>query len=110
MNFDEYQAKALSTLIQTDDNLLTTLRMVLGLNGEAGEIAEKFKKVLRDDNGEISQKFKEDMIKELGDVLWYIVVLARLLNINLNDIAQCNIEKLAKRKAENKIKGSGDNR
>jgi NTP pyrophosphatase (non-canonical NTP hydrolase) len=83
----------------------------LGIAGEAGEVAEKIKKQIRDFKGDFnSSQFKIELIKELGDVLWYIANLAYDLNIPLNLIARTNLDKLAKRQKENKLHGKGDNR
>ena len=82
----------------------------LGLVGEAGEVAEKMKKVLRDNDGVISEEKKEEITKELGDVLWYIANLSKELNVSLEDVAQKNIEKLQSRQQRNELHGSGDNR
>lgn len=83
---------------------------VLGLCGEAGEVAEKVKKVMRDDGGEFSAAKRQEIAKELGDVLWYCAALATELDLDLGDIAQTNLDKLASRQARGKIGGSGDNR
>ncbi len=80
----------------------------LGLAGEAGELANKIKKIIRGDY-DISQ-IKNDLIDELGDVLWYIARLADELDITLEEVALKNIQKLSKRLKENKIKGTGDKR
>ncbi|HPM38838.1 MAG TPA: nucleoside triphosphate pyrophosphohydrolase family protein, partial [Candidatus Pacearchaeota archaeon] len=82
----------------------------LGLVGEAGEVAEKMKKVLRDNDGVISEEKREEITKELGDVLWYIANLSKELNVSLEDVAQKNIEKLQSRQQRNELHGSGDNR
>ncbi|MDB5175716.1 MAG: MazG nucleotide pyrophosphohydrolase [Candidatus Saccharibacteria bacterium] len=109
MTFDEYQAAALKTARKkTDRDEL--LHLVLGLMGEAGEIAEKFKKLIRDHESDESKIDRADIGKELGDVLWYIAVLANYLDIPLDDIATKNIAKLADRQKRGTIKGSGDNR
>ncbi|MDD2909887.1 MAG: nucleoside triphosphate pyrophosphohydrolase family protein [Candidatus Pacebacteria bacterium] len=109
MNFNEYQQKARQTAIypNKDNNFIYP---TLGLVGEAGEVAEKIKKVIRDNNGIITQEKKEEIKKELGDVLWYIANLAHELNIDLEDIAEGNIEKLFSRMERNKVHGDGDNR
>ena len=109
MNFNEYQQKARQTAIypNRDNNFIYP---TLGLVGEAGEVAEKIKKVIRDNNGIITQEKKEEIKKELGDVLWYIANLAYELNIDLEDIAEGNIEKLFSRMERNKVHGDGDNR
>ena len=77
----------------------------LGLVGEAGEVAEKVKKQVRD--GVFN---RHEVAKELGDVLWYLANLSNDIGYNLDEIADMNIEKLTSRKNRNKIKGSGDNR
>lgn len=82
----------------------------LGLCGEAGEVAEKIKKVMRDDAGEFSETKREEIAKELGDVLWYCAALASELDLDLGEVAQLNLDKLSSRHARGKIGGSGDNR
>ena len=83
---------------------------VLVLAGESGEVAEKFKKLIRDKNGTLSTEDKNEIIKELGDVLWYITTIAHLLNSNLETVAKNNNEKLLSRKERGQIGGVGDNR
>ena len=82
----------------------------LGLAGEAGEIANKVKKIMRDDNCILTDEKKEDLIGELGDVLWYLAALATELGIDLGEVAEKNIEKLFSRKERGKLGGSGDAR
>ena len=82
----------------------------LGLSGEAGEVAEQIKKAIRDDQGEITPLRKDKLKKELGDVLWYLSQLSTELGLNLSDIAQANLDKLARRKSEGTIQGSGSDR
>ena len=109
MNFDEYQELAKATAIYP--SRYAKVYPALGLCGEAGEVAEKIKKVIRDGVDYLhEEEFKADLTKELGDVLWYVAALANDLDISLNDVAEGNIEKLASRKKRNKIGGSGDNR
>lgn len=107
MTMTEYQAKALTTAGDVDNEVF---HRVLGLVGEAGEIAEKFKKLVRDHGSDLSILDRDDMKKELGDVLWYVATLADYLDIPLEDIAQANVAKLASRMQRGKIRGSGDNR
>lgn len=109
MTFDEYQTAALKTARDksAQDELF---HLVLGLVGEAGEVAEKFKKLVRDKHSDTNELDKDDMTKELGDVLWYVGVLANYLDIKLDDVATTNIAKLASRQARGKLQGSGDNR
>lgn len=109
MTFEEYQAESRKTAIypNKDNNFIYP---TLGLAGEAGEVAEKVKKVLRDGNGEVSLEKKEEIKKELGDVLWYIANLSKELGLSLEDVAQGNLEKLRSRQERGELHGSGDNR
>lgn len=84
----------------------TTLKM----NGEAGEIAEKIGKIMRDENSVLSTVHKDALLFELGDVLWYIAAQAKELGFTLEEVANANIAKLASRSARGKLSGSGDNR
>lgn len=82
----------------------------LGLCGEAGEVAEHFKKALRDDAGELTEKRRAALKKELGDVLWYAAAVAFELKIDLAEVARANLEKLADRQRRGVISGEGDER
>ena len=82
----------------------------LGLCGEVGEVADKVKKVLRDRDGHFDQAVRDDLMLELGDVLWYAAQLASELELSLATIAEANLAKLASRAARNVISGSGDRR
>ena len=86
------------------------LEKVLGLVGEAGETADKIKKILRDKNGEVSDEDRDLVVKELGDTLWYIAAISRYLGVDLSEVAQGNIEKLESRYQRNKLHGEGDKR
>lgn len=106
MNINEYQKQASETAIYQDKVIYPTL----GLAGEAGEIANKVKKILRDNAGEMKEDVRQNLISELGDVLWYIAALATDLKADLSEVANQNIEKLNSRKNRGVIGGSGDNR
>lgn len=110
MTFDEYQKQALTTVISSRDDFKNTLHWVLGINGEAGEVAEKVKKIIRDKNGQVSESDKKELAKEIGDVLWYLAVFAHDLGFNLDKVAKDNLDKLSSRKTRGKLTGSGDNR
>lgn len=101
----QYQAAACDTAIFPKETALAYL--TLGLTGEAGEIANKAKKIIRD--GGNAEKRKE-IGKELGDVCWYLAVLADELGMNLGQVMENNLDKLADRKARGRLGGSGDNR
>ena len=82
----------------------------MGICGESGEVAEKVKKIIRDDGGVVTDAKKEAIAFELGDLLWYVSQLAAEINYSLDEIAQMNLDKLFSRKARGVIAGSGDNR
>ncbi|MFM9110328.1 MAG: nucleoside triphosphate pyrophosphohydrolase family protein [Prochlorococcaceae cyanobacterium] len=82
----------------------------LGLCGEAGEVADKVKKVLRDGDGRFDEAVQAALKLELGDVLWYVAQLASELGLDLAEVAEANLDKLASRAARNVISGSGDHR
>ena len=109
MYFGQYQSQALKTAIFPDkDPTLAIAYLSLGLCGEAGEVANKIKKCIRDNNS------YDGIADELGDVLWYIAVLAHYLEadtaMDLNDIAAKNLYKLSERAKRGTLQGSGDNR
>lgn len=118
MGFDEYQK-----IIQQGDTGDTSkwvkkedfrdpafMEKALGLAGETGETVDKIKKVVRDKKGEPSAEDKIEIMKELGDVLWYTATIARYLGIPLSMVAEKNVIKMSSRKARGVLKGSGDNR
>lgn len=109
MTFDDYQKKSRKTALYPDrDN--NFIYPTLGLAGETGEIAEKIKKIIRDDGMRVDDEKREALEKELGDVLWYVSQLATELGLSLEDIAAKNLEKLFSRLERGKLSGSGDNR
>ena len=101
-----YQKEALKTAIYPDE--YKVVYPALGLAGEAGEVADKVKKIIRDDKD--TPEFRHEIAKEIGDVLWYCAVLADDLGYDLQQIAEMNIWKLKERAASGTIQGSGDNR
>lgn len=114
MDFRTYEAAALTTLAGehalSEQMTPMLISQVLGLSGETGEITEKFKKLIRDKHGVISEEDKKEILKELGDVLWYINSISHLLGGSIEDVAQANLEKLKSRKERGVLAGSGDNR
>ena len=109
MDFKTYQNKARKTAMYPNIGS-NHIYPTLGLVGEAGEVAEKVKKILRDKKGIIDKDSKFEIMKELGDVLWYIANLSSELGFNLNDVAETNLIKLQNRLIRDKLSGSGDNR
>lgn len=107
--FDAYQGRALETAIYPNAGQ-NPIYPTLGLCGEAGEVAEKVKKVLRDNGGVFDDAARAVIAKELGDVLWYVARLASELGLSLGDVAVANLAKLADRQARGVIGGSGDER
>lgn len=107
MEMNEYQKQALKTAIYPHPIVYP----VLGLTGEAGEVADKVKKVIRDQGSDFSDGHtKEKIAKEIGDVLWYLSTLANDLGYTLDEIAEMNIRKIQSRQQRDKIHGAGDNR
>lgn len=108
MDFYTYQQAAKTTAIFPKEQALPYLG--LGLVGEAGEVGEKVKKVIRDDDGVVSEEKKNQIVKEIGDVLWYCAVLLDHLDVSMDDAAEMNLEKLFSRHRRGKLQGSGDDR
>lgn len=108
VELSEYQRLSRSTAHYPRQESLTY--PALGLAGEAGEFADHAKKVIRDDGGEISAERREAMGKELGDVLWYVAQLATELELELDELAQQNLDKLRSRMERGVLSGSGDDR
>ena len=114
MNIDEYSKKAITTDTFAGEpqevSSFGFLEKAFGLSGEAGEVAEKIKKILRDKNGRATAEDKKELAKELGDILWYVNAVGLYLGFSLEEIAQMNLDKVLSRKARGKTSGSGDNR
>lgn len=108
MDLNQYQKQAVKTAVYKPE--LRVMYPTIGLAGEVGEVSELIKKSLRDEGGEISDERRQKLKKELGDVLWYVAVLAHDLHLDLDDIAQANNEKLKIRSENNLINGSGSDR
>ena len=107
-DLDMYQQVAKTTAIYPREQAI--IYPTLGLTGEAGEVANKVKKIIRDDGNKINEGLVQEISAEIGDCLWYISVLADDIGIKLSDIANANLEKLANRKEKGTIHGSGDTR
>lgn len=113
MTLNEYQTQAFSTLT-TDhaygDISAQLMAQLLGLVGESGEVAEKVKKILRDKDGKLSEDDTGELLKELGDILWYVNAVSQLLGSDLETVARMNLAKVLSRKSRGVTKGQGDNR
>jgi NTP pyrophosphatase (non-canonical NTP hydrolase) len=109
LNFKEYQDVAWLTAVypRKGNNYVYP---ALKLAGEAGEVAEKFGKIIRDQEGVICGENRTAIAKELGDVLWYVAALCTELDLDMDQVAQWNIKKLQSRQERGKLKGSGDER
>jgi NTP pyrophosphatase (non-canonical NTP hydrolase) len=104
--FNDYQEKASKTAVYPKKGkAIALMYTALGLAGEAGEVANQVKKILRDDNMEITPERYAKIKDELGDVLWYVAAMCSELMVNMGGIANSNIEKLAQRAAEDQIHG-----
>lgn len=114
MKIEDYSSQAITTLVSdhalSSDMSPALISQVFGLVGESGEVAEKFKKLIRDKHGEISAEDTQEVLKELGDILWYINSVAHLLGSSLDEVASKNLEKVLSRKSRGVTSGSGDNR
>jgi NTP pyrophosphatase (non-canonical NTP hydrolase) len=108
MDLNDYQKAARRTAIYAEDHRV--IYPALGLASEAGEVAGKIKKVLRDQGGDFAKAPRDTIKDELGDVLWYVAVLAGDLGLSLDEIAAANLGKLASREERGRLSGGGDRR
>ncbi len=109
MELNHYQRESRKTALYPDVGR-NAIYPTLGLVGEAGEVADKVKKILRDKQGVFDSESKDSIKMELGDVLWYVSQLSSELGYELEDVAKSNMEKLNSRMIRGKIQGSGDKR
>lgn len=108
MELTDYQISALKTAVYPEQYKI--IYPALGMTGEAGEVADKVKKVIRDNNSQFTEEKKMEIAKEIGDVLWYCAVLAHDIGFSLEEVGRMNIDKLKSRQKRGKLSGSGDNR
>lgn len=106
--FEDYDKIAMENEVWPKEHHL--IFPALGITGEAGEVAEKVKKILRDKGGKIDDTDELEIVKELGDVLWYLTAMAHDLGYTLQEVAEENIQKIRSRRERDKIHGNGDNR
>lgn len=107
MKINDYADKALETCLPSADNMQYGMALVAS---EAGELLGHWSKAIRDEDGYISPDRRALMIKELGDILWGVALVARHLKVSLREVAQANLDKLGSRALRGVIGGSGDNR
>lgn len=108
MKLDDYQVWTRETRQYSDD--YKVVYPALGLAGEAGEVADQVKKVLRNDGGRVTDERRAKILDECGDVLYYLAATCDDLQCSLSDVARANQKKLLDRKARDQIKGDGGNR
>lgn len=106
--FDEYQKWTRTTASYPDRQAVNYC--ALGLGSEAGEVQSLIKKVIRDNDGIWTDAKVLDLVKELGDVIWYVARLSDEFRISFSEIMEVNIEKLTRRKEDGTIKGEGSDR
>jgi NTP pyrophosphatase (non-canonical NTP hydrolase) len=109
MTFREYQIKAKETANYPDQGH-NFIYAALGLSGEAGEVADKIKKIWRDKNKQVNDEDRQEIAQEIGDVLWYLSQLAEELGIDFDEVARLNLDKTHSRLQRGVLHGSGDNR
>lgn len=109
MQFSDYQKRSRKTAIYPDAGR-NYIYPSFGLVGEAGEVANKVKKILRDNAGQVTPDHVTEIQKELGDVLWYVAQLSTEFGLDLEEVAMQNILKLESRLDRGTLRGSGDNR
>jgi NTP pyrophosphatase (non-canonical NTP hydrolase) len=109
-SFKDYQTGAFRTAVYPGRGEGNWVYAGLGLAGETGEISEKLKKAIRDDGGRMTDERRTAIKKELGDVLWYVAALCTELKLDLQEVADENLAKLARRQQEQKLHGDGDDR
>jgi NTP pyrophosphatase (non-canonical NTP hydrolase) len=109
VRFNDYQLESRSTARYPDAGR-NLIYPTLGLTGEAGEVSDKVKKLIRDRGGVVDEQFTDDVALELGDVLWYVAQLATELGLSLEDVAEANLRKLKSRSERGTLQGDGDHR
>ena len=110
MTFKEYQKQALTFALRDKNIDIDRSILALGIAGEAGEVADKWKKILAYQAGTLTADDTIEITKELGDVLWYLAVFADSLGLSFDDVVQQNLTKLTDRKDRSALMGEGDNR
>jgi NTP pyrophosphatase (non-canonical NTP hydrolase) len=110
MTFDEYQKLALTTAENDYEPLMAKTILAMGIAGEAGEVVEKWKKIVAYKGGNVSSEDLQSLAKEMGDVVWYVAVMAHSLGLSFDKVMGQNVQKLKDRQARGLIAGQGDDR
>lgn len=108
MTFEDYQLQTSKTAKYPTGRTMGVFYTALGLSGEAGEVANKVSKIIRDDDFVVTSEKREELRSEIGDVLWYVSQLCTELKLNMEDVAKQNLNKLEDRYKRDKISGKGD--
>jgi NTP pyrophosphatase (non-canonical NTP hydrolase) len=103
MELSTYQKEAYKTAVYPEN--VKIIYPALGLAGEAGEVSNQVKKIIRDNAGELTLERKIKIMDELGDVIWYVAALASDIGVSLDAVAEANLQKLAKRAVDGTLKG-----
>lgn len=109
MDFKEYQ-KFADSVARYPNRGNNYIYATLGLVGESGEVAEKIKKLIREKDHELTPEFKKEVLKEIGDVLWFVATFAYEMGADIEEVARLNVEKLTSRMERDVVYGDGDNR
>lgn len=114
MDIELYQTLARRSALEVDADAVranaTLIYHTIGLAGETGEFADKVKKMIRDSHGVIDDATKQSMVKELGDILWYMSAVCDALGMSMDDVARVNLAKTDSRVTRGVINGTGDDR
>lgn len=111
MNLNEYQQFTINSAFFTENKNIDFLSyLTIGISGESGELANKVKKIYRDKRGIVDNEDKEHLALELGDIIWYISVLAKKLGFTIDELLQMNVDKINRRIKNKTQEGSGDER
>jgi NTP pyrophosphatase (non-canonical NTP hydrolase) len=108
--FSEYQEEAKSRMFFNDKHIPIIAYFALKLNGEAGEVAELIGKMYRDEGGVMTEERRKKLLYELGDVLWYLTMLADSVGWDLESVAFFNIKKIRERRERGVLRGEGSER
>jgi len=110
VDFGDYQSKSMKTDTRVVIKDSRIAYYALGIADEAGEVAGKIKKLIREKDSVLTEDYKKEIVKELGDVLWYMTQMCTYMDVKLEDVAKSSIEKIMSRQERGRLFGKGDNR